>query len=91
MLERMYETCDCCDAYFFDERIEAVDEDLIDDLYTDLNMKLSEFWCGQISLLTKYGSVIGYEYMTEFEEELERIDDIKADITEILKTFQLSH
>ena len=54
-------------------------------------MKLSEFWCGQISLLTKYGSVIGYEYMTEFEEELERIDDIKADITEILKTFQISH
>lgn len=91
MLERIYESSDCYDEYFFDERIEAIDESLIDDLHSDLSMKLSDFWCGQISLLTKYGSVVGYEYITEDEEELESIEDIKADINGIVKTFQKTH
>lgn len=91
MLDRIYESSDCYDEYFFEEPIEALDESLMNDLHSDLNMKLSDFWCGQISLLTKYGFVVGYEYMTEDKEELEHIDDIKDEINGIVKTFQKTH
>jgi hypothetical protein len=94
MLDRMYsdfETCECCNSYFFEESIDAIDADLVSKLYLRLNRALSPYWCGAISFKESNGQIVGYEYDTEDYDELERIDDIKKDIAAELEGFKLVH
>jgi hypothetical protein len=95
----LYDQCPCCSLYFFEETINKLNRNTTKKLKLNkksenrlndsISAQLQKYRVGRITLNCKKGFVVGYEYATEFEEELVEINEIKNDITTVLKTFDL--
>lgn len=78
-------------TYAFEEHIAAIEIEYAEDLLEYLNSNLNDHWAGEIYLNEKYGFVVSYDYITDYDKELSLINNIKCEVKNLIQQFQLTH